>query len=76
MSHINLTSVIHFILWTFRRKTTRLKYDPPYVKKPMAKYVATNANANHHTIEEMSLDPTNKYNNQMFNNQNQFGYDW
>lgn len=41
----------------------------------MAKYVASNSNANHHTIEEMSLDPTNKYNNQMFNNQNQFGYD-
>ncbi|XP_070509632.1 disintegrin and metalloproteinase domain-containing protein 12 isoform X4 [Chironomus tepperi] len=56
-----------------RRKTTRLKYDPPYAKKPMAKYVASNSNANHHTIEEMSLDPTNKYNNQMFNNQNQFG---
>jgi hypothetical protein len=52
-----------------------LKYDPPYAKKPMAKYVASNSNANHHTIEEMSLDPTNKYNNQMFNNQNQFGYD-
>ncbi|KAG5678287.1 hypothetical protein PVAND_007974 [Polypedilum vanderplanki] len=52
-----------------RRKTTRLKYDPPYVKKPMAKYVTT-ANANHHSIEEMSLDGSNKL---MFNNQNQFG---
>jgi hypothetical protein len=53
----------------YRRKTTRLKYDPPYVKKPMAKYVTT-ANANHHSVEEMSLDGSNKL---MFNNQNQFG---
>jgi hypothetical protein len=55
---------------SFRRKTTRLKYDPPYVKKPAAKYIAT-ANTNHHSIEEMSLDGTNKL---MYNNQNQFGY--
>lgn len=52
-----------------RRKTTTLKYDPPYVKKPMAKYV-TSANANHHSIdEEMSLDGSNKL---MLNNPNQF----
>lgn len=36
----------------------------------MAKYVTT-ANANHHhSVEEMSLDGSNKL---MFNNQNQFG---
>ncbi|XP_062701402.1 uncharacterized protein LOC109422898 isoform X9 [Aedes albopictus] len=48
-----------------RKKTTRLKYDPPYVKKPMAKYVTNNAN--HHSQEDISPDDPNKlmYGNQM-----------
>ncbi|KAL9695020.1 hypothetical protein quinque_014305 [Culex quinquefasciatus] len=42
----------------YRKKTTRLKYDPPYAKKPMAKYVSgANANANHHhSQDDISLD--------------------
>ncbi|XP_021701471.1 disintegrin and metalloproteinase domain-containing protein 30 isoform X9 [Aedes aegypti] len=49
----------------YRKKTTRLKYDPPYVKKPMAKYVTNNAN--HHSQEDISPDDPNKlmYGNQM-----------
>ncbi|XP_062538565.1 uncharacterized protein LOC134206849 [Armigeres subalbatus] len=49
----------------YRKKTTRLKYDPPYVKKPMAKYVTNNAN--HHSQEDISPDDPNKlmYSNQM-----------
>lgn len=47
-------------LQLFRRKTTRLKYDPPYVKKPMAKGYAGAATANHHSVEEVSLDGSNK----------------
>uniref|UniRef100_A0A336MZJ4 CSON003544 protein n=1 Tax=Culicoides sonorensis TaxID=179676 RepID=A0A336MZJ4_CULSO len=43
-----------------RRKTTRLKYDPPYIKKPMAKFTGPTALVNHHTAEEVSLDGSNK----------------
>uniref|UniRef100_A0A1B0DA71 Uncharacterized protein n=1 Tax=Phlebotomus papatasi TaxID=29031 RepID=A0A1B0DA71_PHLPP len=43
-----------------RRKTTRLKYDPPYVKKPIAKTYGGAATANHHSVEEVSLDGSNK----------------
>ncbi|XP_055550304.1 uncharacterized protein LOC129732887 isoform X7 [Wyeomyia smithii] len=49
-----------------RKKTTRLKYDPPYVKKPMAKYVGGAANANHHSQDDISLEGSNKM---MFGNQ-------
>ncbi|XP_055712336.1 disintegrin and metalloproteinase domain-containing protein unc-71 isoform X4 [Phlebotomus papatasi] len=42
------------------RKTTRLKYDPPYVKKPIAKTYGGAATANHHSVEEVSLDGSNK----------------
>ncbi|XP_055626644.1 disintegrin and metalloproteinase domain-containing protein unc-71 isoform X4 [Toxorhynchites rutilus septentrionalis] len=50
----------------YRKKTTRLKYDPPYVKKPMAKYVGGAANANHHSQDDISLEGSNKM---MFGNQ-------
>ncbi|XP_055586566.1 uncharacterized protein LOC129739173 isoform X3 [Uranotaenia lowii] len=50
-----------------RKKTTRFKYDPPYVKKPMAKYVGGPANANHHSQDDISLEGSNKL---MFTNQN------
>lgn len=40
-----------------RRKTTRTKYDPPYTKKPIIKGAA---NSNHHSVEEVSLDGSNK----------------
>ncbi|CAO1336972.1 unnamed protein product [Diamesa tonsa] len=54
-----------------RRKTTRLKYDPPYIKKPITKYVTTATANHHHSVEEVSLDGSNKL---MFANQNpQFG---
>ncbi|XP_046802620.1 uncharacterized protein LOC111677536 isoform X5 [Lucilia cuprina] len=44
-----------------RRKTTTLKYDPPYTKKPMAKaYGAAVTAANHHSVEEVSPDGSNK----------------
>ncbi|XP_055911641.1 disintegrin and metalloproteinase domain-containing protein unc-71 isoform X6 [Eupeodes corollae] len=49
-----------------RRKTTTLKYDPPYLKKPIAK--AGNA-ANHHSVEEVSLDGSSKL---MYQNQTGF----
>jgi hypothetical protein len=57
------------VLITSRRKTTRLKYEAPYMKKPIAKYVS-NVTANHHSVEEVSLDGSNKL---TFQNQNQFG---
>lgn len=40
-----------------RRKTTRMKYDPPYTKKPIIKGAT---NSNHHSVEEVSLDGSNK----------------
>lgn len=43
-----------------RRKTTRLKYDPPYIKKPIAKFAGAPAVGNHHSAEEMSLDGSSK----------------
>ncbi|XP_050332244.1 disintegrin and metalloproteinase domain-containing protein unc-71 isoform X8 [Bactrocera neohumeralis] len=45
-----------------RRKTTTLKYDPPYSKKPIAKGYASAAAtaANHHSVEEVSLDGSSK----------------
>lgn len=44
-----------------RRKTTRMKYDPPYTKKPSKAYTGGAAsNANHHSVEEVSLDGSNK----------------
>lgn len=43
-----------------RRKTTRLKYDPPYIKKPMPKYAGPTTLVNHHNPEEVSLDGSNK----------------
>lgn len=44
-----------------RRKTTRLKYDPPYTKKPISKaYGGAGTTANHHSVEEVSLDGSNK----------------
>lgn len=64
-----LTSVIKIVYIFFpyllfqiykRRKTTRLKYDPPYIKKPMAKYAGPTALVNHHNAEEVSLDGSNK----------------
>lgn len=41
----------------FRRKNTRTKYDPPYTKKSIIKGTA---NSNHHSVEEVSLDDSNK----------------
>lgn len=41
-----------------RRKSTRMKYDPPYTKKPIIKGGA--ANSNHHSVDEVSLDGSNK----------------
>ncbi|KAL9881597.1 LOW QUALITY PROTEIN: disintegrin and metalloproteinase domain-containing protein mind-meld [Glossina fuscipes fuscipes] len=44
-----------------RRKTTTLKYDPPYTKKPIAKgYGGAATAANHHSVEEVSLDGSSK----------------
>ncbi|XP_041630682.1 uncharacterized protein mmd isoform X2 [Drosophila kikkawai] len=44
-----------------RRKTTTLKYDPPYSKKPIAKSYGGAATApNHHSVEEVSLDGSSK----------------
>lgn len=40
-----------------RRKTTRIKYDPPYIKKPIIKGAG---NSNHVSVEEVSLDGSNK----------------
>lgn len=36
-----------------------MKYDPPYTKKPSKSY-ASGTNANHHSVEEVSLDGSNK----------------
>jgi len=47
--------------WPHRRKTTTLKYDPPYSKKPIAKSYGGAATApNHHSVEEVSLDGSSK----------------
>ncbi|XP_034671738.1 disintegrin and metalloproteinase domain-containing protein unc-71 isoform X4 [Drosophila subobscura] len=44
-----------------RRKTTTMKYDPPYSKKPIAKSYGGAATApNHHSVEEVSLDGSSK----------------
>ncbi|XP_073834320.1 disintegrin and metalloproteinase domain-containing protein mind-meld isoform X4 [Musca autumnalis] len=58
-----------------RRKTTTLKYDPPYTKKPMAKaYGAPPATApNHQSVEEISQDGSNKLN--VYENQSGFTRD-
>lgn len=46
---------------SIRRKTTRMKYDPPYTKKSIGKtYGGAGNNANHHSVEEVSLDGSNK----------------
>lgn len=50
----NVTIVIHI---STRRKTTRTKYDPPYIKKPVIKGAG---NSNHVSVEEVSLDGSNK----------------
>lgn len=42
-----------------RRKNPVRKYDPPYIKKPMAKHGGS-VNANHRSVEEVSLDGSNK----------------
>ncbi|XP_030378642.1 uncharacterized protein LOC115627181 [Scaptodrosophila lebanonensis] len=63
-----LMSVVGFVFITFtlmalcyRRKTTTLKYDPPYSKKPIAKSYGGAATApNHHSVEEVSLDGSSK----------------
>ncbi|XP_037932465.1 uncharacterized protein LOC119667246 [Teleopsis dalmanni] len=63
-----LMSVVGFVFVTFtmmalcyRRKTTTLKYDPPYSKKPIAKgYGGAGTAANHHSVEEVSLDGSGK----------------
>ncbi|BFG01142.1 disintegrin and metalloproteinase domain-containing protein unc-71 [Drosophila madeirensis] len=45
----------------YRRKTTTMKYDPPYSKKPIAKSYGGAATApNHHSVEEVSLDGSSK----------------
>lgn len=44
---------------TIRRKNPVRKYDPPYIKKPMAKHGGS-VNANHRSVEEVSLDGSNK----------------
>lgn len=51
---------LSFNSWkSIRRKTTRMKYDPPYTKKSIAKTYGA-GNANHHSVEEVSLDGSNK----------------
>ncbi|SPP86479.1 disintegrin and metalloproteinase domain-containing protein unc-71 isoform X4 [Drosophila guanche] len=63
-----LMSVVGFVFITFtlmalcyRRKTTTMKYDPPYSKKPIAKSYGGAATApNHHSVEEVSLDGSSK----------------
>lgn len=42
-----------------RRKNPVRKYDPPYIKKPMVKHGGS-VNANHRSVEEVSLDGSNK----------------
>lgn len=37
-----------------------MKYDPPYTKKPITKAYSSAGNANHHSVEEVSLDGSNK----------------
>ncbi|ALC49632.1 mmd, partial [Drosophila busckii] len=45
----------------YRRKTTTLKYDAPFSKKPMPKGYGGAATApNHHSVEEVSLDGSSK----------------
>ncbi|XP_060665493.1 uncharacterized protein LOC132797745 isoform X8 [Drosophila nasuta] len=63
-----LMSVVGFVFITFtlmalcyRRKTTTLKYDPPFSKKPIPKGYGGAATApNHHSVEEVSLDGSSK----------------
>lgn len=56
----NRCSFFHIFFGSIRRKTTRLSYDPPYVKKPIAKTYGGQGAANHHSVEEVSLDGSNK----------------
>ncbi|XP_043067293.1 disintegrin and metalloproteinase domain-containing protein unc-71 isoform X4 [Drosophila bipectinata] len=45
----------------YRRKTTTLKYDPPYAKKPITKnYGGPLSAPNHNSVEEVSLDGSSK----------------
>ncbi|XP_026846050.1 disintegrin and metalloproteinase domain-containing protein unc-71 isoform X1 [Drosophila persimilis] len=45
----------------YRRKTTTMKYDPPYSKKPITKsYGGATTAPNHHSVEEVSLDGSSK----------------
>lgn len=37
-----------------------MKYDPPYTKKSIGKTYGGAGNANHHSVEEVSLDGSNK----------------
>lgn len=37
-----------------------MKYDPPYTKKSIAKSYGGAGNANHRSVEEVSLDGSNK----------------
>ncbi|XP_022224378.1 disintegrin and metalloproteinase domain-containing protein 11 isoform X4 [Drosophila obscura] len=63
-----LMSVVGFVFITFtlmalcyRRKTTTMKYDPPYSKKPITKsYGGATTAPNHHSVEEVSLDGSSK----------------
>lgn len=54
---MNRTGKIKKKIPNFRRKTTRTKYEPPYTKKSIIKGTA---NSNHHSVEEVSLDDSNK----------------
>ncbi|XP_031627825.1 disintegrin and metalloproteinase domain-containing protein unc-71 [Contarinia nasturtii] len=49
--------VVHRNFTLCLRKTTRTKYDPPYIKKPIIKGAG---NSNHVSVEEVSLDGSNK----------------
>lgn len=65
LQFLNFFYFFHFNLFTstwksIRRKTTRMKYDPPYTKKSIGKSYGGSGNANHHSVEEVSLDGSNK----------------
>lgn len=62
MTDISNTCINHRHQTTFstkywRRKSTRTKYDPPYIKKTIIKGAG---NSNHVSVEEVSLDGSNK----------------